>query len=441
MMLSRRSLLAAAGATTATFRTSAQQSQAIAPDRLPIKTIAKTTIGGVEVEAAKPPKGYRHHPEHGLILHGSMRATLMHAWPKGQDFAGEARGVRTPVSGDYIVMFPAGPRHYGHHKTKTNEMVLYRSKDRGQTWTGPEFPWKLPYNQHAFVGLVPRGSKEIHAFGTEPRLDVFDGEENASIGWRKSTDDGHTWSEVQLIRPVNDPDFAGMYVLPVCETDRGTWIMAPHAADWHRTPLTTWLYILRSADRGKTWTVIPDPRPNGISEPSKSRFEEGRPIALGNNGGVMVMVRTATGKLWQIRSKDDGLTWSKPEPTSLIHPSAPPMLFHLSDGKTLAAFHHNRYSGISSVDRSGNMGQDRSELWVSLSRDSGLTWSKPRFVLANTAEPAGETNSWKWSVSYVDAIVDRGWITLIIAHQHKRVVTVSFEEKALASMRYQQNLA
>jgi hypothetical protein len=427
MILSRRSVLFGLAASAARA-----QQQAIAPDRLRIKNIAKATIGGVEIEVAKPPKGYRHAPEHGLIVHESMRVTLVHAWPQGQDFCGEARGVRAP-NGDYIVMFPAGSQHYGHHKTKTNEMVLYRSSDRGRTWSGPEFPWKLPYNQHAFVGLVPRGSKEIYAFGTEPRFDVFDGQENAPIGWRKSSDNGHTWSEVQMIRPVNDPEFTGMYVLPACETDRGTWILAPHAADWLRTPIGSWMYVLRSTDRGKTWTVLPNPRPRGWTEPSRGRLEEGRPIALGN-GAVMIMVRTATGRLWKMRSVDDGLSWSQPEPTTLIQPSAPPMLFHLSDGKTLAAFHHNRFSGISNVDRSGNMGQDRSELWVSFSKDGGIMWSKPEFVLANTAEPAGDTNSWKWSVSYVDAIVDRGLITLIIAHQHKRVITVAFEEKALKNL-------
>ena len=71
---------------------------------------------------------------------------------------------------------------------------------------------------------------------------------------------------------------------------------------------------------------------------------------------------------------------------------------------------------------------------LSFSKDGGIMWSKPQLVLANTAEPAGDTNSWKWSVSYVDAIIDRGLITLIIAHQHKRVITVAFEEKALKNL-------
>ena len=112
LSLSRRSLLGALAAGAARG-----QQQAIAPDRLPIRNIAKASIGGTEIDVSRPPKGYRHEPGHSLIVHDSMRIALLHAWPQGEDFCGEARGVRAP-NGDYIVMFPAGSRHYGHHKTK-----------------------------------------------------------------------------------------------------------------------------------------------------------------------------------------------------------------------------------------------------------------------------------------------------------------------------------
>ena len=79
------------------------------------------------------------------------------------------------------------------------------------------------------------------------------------------------------------------------------------------------------------------------------------------------MARTPEGHLWQARSSDDGRTWSYPEPTPLIHPDAPPMLFKLSDGAPLAAFrhirHHDRdYSGLSATKP--ELMVDRSELWV-----------------------------------------------------------------------------
>jgi hypothetical protein len=185
---------------------------------------------------------------------------------------------------------------------------------------------------------------------------------------------------------------------------------------------------------------MPGPRHQGWTEPTKNRFEEGRPIALGGSK-VMILVRTAEGHLWQIRSDDDGKTWSTPQPTSLVHPSAPPMIFTLSDGKTLAVFYHNRYSGISNVDKSGNMGQDRSELWVAFSSDEGISWSEPHFVLANTAQPPEEANSWRWSVSYIDVLFDRGLATIIIAHRHKRILGLQFDEALLRKLPTRTQLA
>ena len=73
-------------------------------------------------------------------------------------------------------------------------MIAYRSRDKGTTWTGPATAWNIPYNQHGFVPLVPRGSKRIYAFGTEPFFDKIEARENAPIGFRFSDDDGLSWS-------------------------------------------------------------------------------------------------------------------------------------------------------------------------------------------------------------------------------------------------------
>ena len=81
--------------------------------------------------------------------------------------------------------------------------------------------------------------------------------ENTPIGFRWSDDDGETWSEAKLIRPINDPEFRGMSVTRMCETDSGAWLLGSHAADWSKKPLETQQYILRSEDQGQTWTLLP----------------------------------------------------------------------------------------------------------------------------------------------------------------------------------------
>src|SRR6185437_10969779 len=85
-----------------------------------------------------------------------------------------------------------------------------------------------------------------------------------------------------------------------------------------------------------------------------NRMAEPRPISLGGPD-VLMLARTPEGHLWEMRSSDDGKSWSDPKPTRLVQPDAPPMIFHLSDRKTLIVFYHNRfharqYNGLSGKD-------------------------------------------------------------------------------------------
>ena len=91
------------------------------------------------------------------------------------------------------------------------------------------------------------------------------------------------------------------------------------------------------------------------------------------------------------------------------------MLFNLSDGQTLAAFHHNRhhdlnYTGLSS--KKPEMMMDRSEIWVSLSTDGGTTWSEPRFLFVNALEEYFDSAFRNYQCSYMDGFVDEGVMNL-----------------------------
>ncbi len=125
----------------------------------------------------------------------------------------ETRATITP-NGDYLLMFPEGD-HYAKSKgEKMNTMLAYRSSDRGSTWQGPSVAFDIPYSQHGFIPFIPHGSKRIYAFGTQPIPGKWTWEngqrENSPIGYRWSDDDGHSWSDVKLIAPLNDPEFKGM---------------------------------------------------------------------------------------------------------------------------------------------------------------------------------------------------------------------------------------
>jgi predicted neuraminidase len=263
-----------------------------------------------------------------------------------------------------LMTLVAGDYHYNFRPLtlKLNDIFIYRSHDRGQTWNPPVRAPNV-YNQHAWVPLVPKhsfGGKRIYVFYTYPTPGDFNGNENAGIAQRYSEDDGRTWSPPQRIRPVNDPAFQGMWCINATETAAGTWLIAPHESDWTQKPVTSRQYILRSTDQGKTWTCLPGKRPAGWRVPGGRRMDEGRPIWL-EGDKVALFERSQEGHIWRSQSDDDGKTWSEFQPTALVHPDAPPMIQKLGDGKRLIALFHNRHHG------GGFNHKDRCELWIALS--------------------------------------------------------------------------
>lgn len=353
-------------------------------------------------------------------------------------------------NGDYLLMFPDGG-HYGTARTKINDLVAYRSSDQGRTWMGPTVPIRIDYNLHGFIPLVPHGTHRLYCFGTQPLLNLYHPEdpkqrENAPIGYRYSDDSGFTWSPVHLIRPVNDPEFRGMSVVRMCETGSGVWLLGSHVADRDHSRLATWQYILRSADQGKTWEVLPGARPSGWQCPGFGRMDETSLVCLGGDE-VFALSRTPEGHLWALRSHDSGKTWEGPFPTPLVHPDAPAMIFLLSDHKTIMVLHHNLCSTtqLPLAIRSG-LGEDhpgmkdRAQVWVSLSHDGGRTWEPPRFLLSNALAPFESNLFFNYQCSYLDAFTDHGTVHFFLSHRWERVMHLSMPESDLEKLPLEQDL-
>ncbi len=392
-------------------------------------------VNGIDVELDDLPKGLLIPDGLGIVTTPALSGKLLY---KAKYFADCPRATPTP-GGDYLLMFPAGTP-MGWRKTKCNDMMALRSKDKGKSWTDPKIAFDIDYSQHGFIPFIPKGSKRIYAFGTQPIpgiREITGGvNENCPIGFRYSDDDGHTWSKVTLIKPVNDPSFQGMSCMRMCETDGGTWVVGAHEGDWAMSPLRTYQYMLRSEDQGRTWTVAPGPRHTGWFAEGFNRMDEGRPISLGGEN-LMMMARTPEGHLWNAYSEDGGKNWSKPAATLLVHPDAPPMLFHLSDGKTLAAFHHNRHHDLKYTTLDGNkveVMKDRQEIWVAFSKDNGKNWSEPRFVFANAMTKKLDNPWWTYNCSYIDMFVDDGICNVFVSHRWSRILHLRITEKDLFTL-------
>jgi sialate O-acetylesterase len=420
-------------AVTAGKSTSKEKLSASTLEPLPLMDMVK--VGAFEFSTKTPPRGLKVDHEAGLLMVNPVNAQVVH---RTKTRILETRATITP-NGDYLLMFPEGD-HYAKSKgEKINSMMACRSTDHGKTWSAPAVAYDIPYGQHGFIPLIPKDTKRLYCFGTQPipgKWTWEDGKrENAPIGYRWSDDDGHTWSDVQLIAPVNDPGFMGMSVMRMTETDAGTWLVGSHLADWSVKPFTTQQYLLRSEDKGKSWTVIPGARPNGWTADGFNRMDEGRPLNLGG-GHVLFMSRTPQGHLFCAWSQDDGKTWTKPAPSTLVHPDAPPMLFPLSDGKTLVAFHHNKVpvTGNGDLDDKAENMKVRSEIWASLSTDEGHTWSVPRFVVANAVAPNLKVSGFNSQCSYLDAFTEDGVMHIFMPHRWQQVLHLTIKEDYLGRL-------
>ncbi|MES2595332.1 MAG: exo-alpha-sialidase [Verrucomicrobiota bacterium] len=408
----------------------------------PLQLMDTVTVNGIDLNAKALPKGLVLDKNTGLLTVSSMKGQVVH---RTQTRILETRATITP-KGDYLLMFPEGD-HYAKSKgEKINSMMVCRSTDKGRTWSKPAVAYDIPYGQHGFIPLTPKGTQTIYCFGTQPVPGKWTWEEgkreNAPIGWRTSDDDGRTWSDVHLIEPTNDPGFMGMSVMRMTETDAGTWLLGSHLADWSKKPFTTEQYLLRSEDKGKTWNVLPKARPNGWTADGFNRMDEGRPLNLGG-GRVLFMSRTPQGHLFTAWSQDDGKTWTKPEPSTLVHPDAPPMLFPLSDGKTLVAFHHNKVptTGNGELSDKAELMKMRSEVWASLSSDEGHTWSEPKFVMANAVAPVHKVSGFNSQCSYLDAFTEDGTMHLFMPHRWQQVLHLTLREDALNKLPTKAQLA
>ncbi len=157
-------------------------------DRPGTESIDAITVGGVTIDRASPPKPLVTRRDLGLVTAPAIDGRLVH---EAKTDLYETRATITP-GGDYLLMFPEGA-HYGGKNGKVNTLIAYRSSGKGKTWIGLKVAFDIDYSQHGFIPLIPRGTKRIYAFGTQPI---------ESLGQQ---------SQAPAEPPGNDPDPADVY--------------------------------------------------------------------------------------------------------------------------------------------------------------------------------------------------------------------------------------
>lgn len=207
---------------------------------------------------------------------------------------------------------------------------------------------------------------------------------------RTSQDEAKTWSEpTQCIHApgyfiVNNDRViqlkSGRIVIPAAyhrpklDTDPTAW------DSFDMRAITLFYY---SDDEGRTWRESDDWW--GLPVRSKSGMQEPGVIELAD-GSLYAWARTDTGRQWEIRSRDHGVTWSPPKRSCFHSPNSALSMKRIpATGQLLAVWndHLPRWNLPAPVMGKGftaNSSWGRTPLAMALSDDEGKTWKNARLI-------------------------------------------------------------
>ena len=157
-------------------------------------------------------------------------------------------------------------------------------------------------------------------------------------------------------------------------------VVGSHSYEPH--PLFSWVYI--SDDEGKTWRR----NENGellitLDYEGGGHYSSEEPvIAEYAPGHLMMLHRTPLGRFFQSWSSDDGMNWTRPEPTHIAASRAPGCLLRVPGTDDLL-FVWNQSSGTEIL-----RGLQRHRLTAAISQDGGATWKNHVNLVCRDPEDA-----------------------------------------------------
>ncbi len=230
-------------------------------------------------------------------------------------------------SGDLLAVFYAGWEHVsrpGERLPKGGAVALSRSTDDGKTWSPAQTVLDTPFDDRdPAVWQCDDGTLVVSTVSVDwpSYKPPYDDWCHAHVV--RSTDDGQTWSQPEELRIGKERDYT-VWTEPR-RLNNGEWLWPLYH---NRGPKLTTAFM-RSTDGGLTWSdpQLIDKGSFSTDEPDICQFSDGTIFCAMRPAGEPHM--------WQSWSRDQGETWTKPEPLPFYgHCSN---LLHTRNGVTLLA--------------------------------------------------------------------------------------------------------
>ncbi|MBI3923347.1 MAG: exo-alpha-sialidase [Armatimonadetes bacterium] len=242
------------------------------------------------------------------------------------------------------------------------EIWCKTSRDGGKTWGDDRVLVPNEGKVTTFeVGLLRLRSGEILM-----TYCVKDSTEDCSVCFRKSLDEGRTWTpRVKYTIPSEYTGYTAINNNRLIQLKNGRLLLA--AYDGYIRGRIILSFVIYSDDKGETWRKSSDVDVRALDPKNTYGADEPAVIEL-KDGRVMMIVRTDLGYIARSYSRDHGATWSLPEPVpGLIAPNSPASIARLpKTGHLLLIWNNNRTA--------------RNPLNSALSKDEGKTWQSLRTV-------------------------------------------------------------
>ena len=218
-------------------------------------------------------------------------------------------------------------------------------------------------------------------------------ENRSSIVFWRSPDGGETWEAPVRVTPPGTLAYcyqdvllrtsSGRIILPVYtvlgqnagpndvtppfngKLVRGQFVStAAHFFD----PRFSASYVYYSDDDGRSWKRNSDGELVILLDWSATFSYTNEPsVAEVSPGRLLMMMRTAMGRLYQAWSNDNGETWTRPQPTSLASSTAPAQIRSLPNGHLLVVWNQESEEEV-------KRGFNRTRISAAVSRNGGGVW-------------------------------------------------------------------